>query len=170
MCTEEVLEKCDAHLSQNEYNEMNKDLTEEDIWNALKLSNNGKAPGIDGIQYEFFKAMDIEYQKYKDKPGGAFNILGFLADLYHNIEQFGLSDGCNLNMGWPCPVFKKGDTGLISNYRPTTLLNTDYKLMTKAYSIWLMDVAPSLIKPDQAVIRRALEQAWNLHFCISTSG
>jgi hypothetical protein len=51
---------CDAQLSKNEYNEMNKNLTEEDIRNALKLSSNGKAPGIDGIQYEFFKAMDIE--------------------------------------------------------------------------------------------------------------
>jgi hypothetical protein len=107
MCTEEVLEKCDARLSKNEYNEMNKNLTEEDIQNALKLSSNGKAPGIDGIRYEFFKAMDIEYKKYKDKPGGAFNILACLADLYRDIGQFGLSDGCNFNMGWLCPVFKK---------------------------------------------------------------
>ncbi|KAJ7829705.1 hypothetical protein B0H13DRAFT_2372415 [Mycena leptocephala] len=30
MCTEEVLNKCDARLSKDEYNEMDKDLTEED--------------------------------------------------------------------------------------------------------------------------------------------
>jgi hypothetical protein len=48
----------------------------------LKLSSNDKAPGVDGIRYEFFKMMDIEYKNSKDKPGGAFNIMGFLADLY----------------------------------------------------------------------------------------
>jgi hypothetical protein len=53
-------------------------------------------------------------------------------------------------MGWLCPALKKGDTGLLSNYRPITQLNTDYKLMTKAYSIRLMNIAPSLIKLDQA--------------------
>ncbi|KAJ6451990.1 Endonuclease/exonuclease/phosphatase, partial [Mycena vitilis] len=79
LCTEEVLTQCDAKLSKDEYSEMDKDLTEEDIRNALKLSSNGKVPGVNGIRYEFFKLMDIEYRKSKDKPGGAFNILGFLA-------------------------------------------------------------------------------------------
>lgn len=62
--------------------------------------------------------MDVEYRKYKDKPG-AFNIMAFLAELYCDIDHFGIAAGCNFNMGWLCPVFKKGDTGLISNYRRT---------------------------------------------------
>jgi hypothetical protein len=33
------------------------------------------------------------------------------------------------------PLFKKGDRSLISNYRPVTLLNCDYKLMTKTFSL-----------------------------------
>ena len=72
------------------------DLTEEDVRSALKLSNNDRAPGVNGIRYEFFKILDIEYKKFKDKPG-AFNIMGFLADLYRDIEQFGIADGCNFS-------------------------------------------------------------------------
>ncbi len=39
---------------------------------------------------------------------------------------------------------------MIANYRPITLLNTDYKVMTKALTIKLGKVAPDLIHPDQA--------------------
>jgi hypothetical protein len=49
-----------------------------------------------------------------------------------------------------CPFFKKGDKSRISNYRPITLLNCDYKLLTKTYSVRLMNVAPSLVHPNQA--------------------
>jgi hypothetical protein len=40
-------------LPESAFNEMDKDLTAEDV-GALKLSNNGKSLGIDGIPYEFY--------------------------------------------------------------------------------------------------------------------
>lgn len=49
-----------------------------------------------------------------------------------------------------CPLYKKGDHMDISNYRPITVLNTDYKIMTKALSSRLGVVAPHIIYLAQA--------------------
>jgi hypothetical protein len=39
---------------------------------------------------------------------------------------------------------------MIENYRPITLLNTDYKLYTKTIATKLGIVAPTLLSEDQA--------------------
>lgn len=49
-----------------------------------------------------------------------------------------------------CPIFKKNDNTEIANYRPITVLNTDYKLMTKAIQSKLALAAPSIIHKNQA--------------------
>ena len=49
-----------------------------------------------------------------------------------------------------CPIYKKKDQADISNYRPITLLNTDYKLLTKALALQLVEPIHKLIHPDQA--------------------
>jgi hypothetical protein len=76
--------------------------------------------------------------------------LGFLTKLYADIETHGVAEKAKFNAGWLCPVFKKGDKSLISNYRPITLLNCDYKQTMKTCSLRLMNVAPSLVHPNQA--------------------
>ena len=49
-----------------------------------------------------------------------------------------------------CPLFKKKDRTLIENYRPITLLNSDYKLLTKALTIQLIEDIKRMIHRDQA--------------------
>jgi hypothetical protein len=49
-----------------------------------------------------------------------------------------------------CPIYKKKDPTEISNYRPITLLNTDYKLLTKVLALQLSESVHHLIHPDQA--------------------
>jgi hypothetical protein len=129
---------------------MDETLSDEDAGEALKLSNNGKAPGIDGLPNEFYKILEILFRQTKGSDQESFNAIGFLTNLYDDIEKYGMVKVCKFNMGWVGPIFKKGDRSLISNYQPVTLLNCDYKLMTKSYSLHLMNVAPSLVHPDQA--------------------
>jgi hypothetical protein len=46
MATNITLEKCSVRLSKMEFDEMDKVLTTDDISEALRLSNNGKSPGV----------------------------------------------------------------------------------------------------------------------------
>lgn len=47
-----------------------------------------------------------------------------------------------------CPLYKKKDPTEISNYRPITLLNTDYRILTKALALQLVDEITHLVHPD----------------------
>jgi len=61
-----------------------------------------------------------------------------------------MDEHTDFTIGWMCPLFKKKDTTDIRNYRPITVLNTDYKLLTKVLALHLMDSADTLIHEDQA--------------------
>ena len=117
---------------------------------AITESANGKAPGLDGIPTELWKEClraQIKNQKIK-KP--AFNVTAVLMHVFNDIIQNGVAEGTSFAEGWVCPIHKKKDRRKISNYRPITILNTDYKIFTRALASRLATCAPALIHPDQA--------------------
>ena len=75
-------------------------------------------------------------------------------------------------------LYKKNDSSDIANFRPLSLCNTDYKLLTRLINRRLMDVAQYLINKNQAgfvpgrfiaqnamrcqVIMEDAERRWNL--------
>jgi hypothetical protein len=59
-------------------------------------------------------------------------------------------ENTGFSLGWMCPLFKKKDRTDIANYRPITVLNSDYKIFTKALTNKLSRVAPYLIHKDQS--------------------
>jgi hypothetical protein len=48
-----------------------------------------------------------------------------------------------------CPLYKKNDKHQIVNYCPITLLNSDYKIFTKALATKLAEMISHVIHPDQ---------------------
>ena len=72
-----------------------------------------------------------------------------MARIFVDISAHGITDRTGFNEGWMCPIYKKKEADNIANYRPITILNTDYKVFTKAIATRLMEVAPSVIHRDQ---------------------
>ncbi len=122
-----------------------------EVERALLMSAPRKAPGMDGLPAEFWAKMHKLYQVKTKKGKPAFNVITFLMKAFNSIEVAGVDPGSGFAKGWICPIYKlKGDPRQARNYRPITVLNTDYKLMTKVLAARLGDVAPSLIHTDQA--------------------
>jgi hypothetical protein len=145
-----VLTNISARLSPTDITMLQGDLTEEEIIAALKDSANDKAAGLDGIPVELWKLLHQQYKSAKDDEKHNYcNMVQVLVEIFNDISNNGIADGTDFNEGWMCPIYKK-EADNVANYRPITILNTDYKILTKAIATRLTGIAPSIIHPDQA--------------------
>ena len=137
-------------LPEPERSNLNRPITELQTEQALRGTKNRTATGMDGCPYELWKALKTHYDSAtrSNKPG--FDIIKMLTNLYNDIQTHGVECGTSFSLGWMCPIYKKKDPTDISNYRPITLLNTDYKLLTKVLAIQLTDHIENLVHSDQA--------------------
>jgi hypothetical protein len=158
-----VLERTTRKVTEEQSELMKARLTLEEVRYALHRSANYKAPGLDGIPYEVWKVLDQHYESCKKADIQGFNILGMLRRVYNDIEKYGMVKGTGFSKSWMCPIYKKNDKADIANYRPISLLNSDYKVFTKALSLKLAKVAPELIHINQAGFvpgRQIRDQIW----------
>lgn len=110
-------------------------ITEEELQKAVRSMENNKSPGIDGLTTNFYKHFwPILSEKLTRVYNHAFRT-GALA-----VSQ---------RRGVISLLFKKGDRTQLKNWRPVTLLNTDYKILTKALANRLQQVLPLMIHTDQ---------------------
>jgi hypothetical protein len=139
---EQKLNENDTPLSQL--------LEEHHIHEALYSSKSGSTAGINGIPYEIWKRLHKKHLADLEDNKESFNIIKTLTLVINDIQKNGVKDETEFILGWMCPIYKKKERTEIANYRPITLLNTDYKLLTKALAIQLAKTAPRLIHPDQS--------------------
>ena len=94
-----------------------------------------KSPGIDGLTSNFYKHF--------------WPLIGpDVTKVFNHSFKHGLLTRSQ-RRGIITLVFKKGDRSKLQNWRPITLLNTDYKILTKALAIRLTNVLPNIIHSDQ---------------------
>ena len=124
-------------LSASQKNDCEVEITLDECKESLKTFDKNKSPGTDGITVEF-------YDKF-------WHILGKpMVDCFvHAFECGELSS--SQKQAIITLLEKQGkDRQFIKNWRPISLLNHDYKILTKALSIRLKKVLPTIIHPNQS--------------------
>ncbi len=147
-----ALASLDVTISNDQANEMGSEVTYEECLLSLRFAKNGSAPGLDGIPFEFWKtlhARHVEDARFRDRP--CFDALLLLKEAFEDARVHGVSARTSFAQGWIAPIYKeKGERTKVVNYRPITLLNTDYKLLSKILAVRLAEIAPRIINKAQA--------------------
>ena len=122
-------------LSSSDQQSCELPLSTSELEHALKKMENNKSPGIDGLTSNFYKHF--------------WPILGpDITQVFNYCFQHGLLTRTQ-RRGIITLIYKKGDRTKLQNWRPITLLTTDYKILTKALANRLTNVLPSIIHSDQ---------------------
>uniref|UniRef100_A0A667ZNP8 Reverse transcriptase domain-containing protein n=1 Tax=Myripristis murdjan TaxID=586833 RepID=A0A667ZNP8_9TELE len=127
---------CLPSITEVDKIELEEYITDLEIKAAIKHLSNGKTPGEDGFSIEFYKTFQDE-------------IIPFLVMLY-NDAIMSQSMPTTMRTAVITTIPKQGkDPTQMSNYRPLSLLNNDYKIFAKILALRLEKVVPSLVHFDQ---------------------
>ena len=115
---------------------------------ALSGKMPNSAPGPDGIQYSFWKALASRLGLLRSQGSRIPSFWSTFRDLTddlrtHGTDRMGFKDA-NLSL-----FFKKGDPTLVANYRPISSMNTDCKMYTNLINTRLAPWAMNKLHPDQ---------------------
>uniref|UniRef100_A0A3B3IL18 Reverse transcriptase domain-containing protein n=1 Tax=Oryzias latipes TaxID=8090 RepID=A0A3B3IL18_ORYLA len=138
-CDEHAVEACvgvlTARVGDEDKTACDADITVEEIRRAIDRQNRNKSPGADGLTAEF-------YQCFRD------DLVPLLSRMFGSFCLGRLPTFC---LGTVKLLFKnKRDRADLDNYRPITLLNTDYKILTSVLAERLREVLPSILGSSQA--------------------
>ena len=123
-------------LTEEQKLDCDKPISEQELLKSIKALKNGKTPGSDGLTTDFYKFFwsDIKYYLLESYTYALHT--GQLS-----IEQ---------RRGVLSLIPKKNKNRLfLKNWRPISLLNTDYKIIAKLLALRLTNVLPSIIDEDQ---------------------
>lgn len=123
-------------VSEEECAAADSGLSVEEVTFALSKCIHNKSPGADGLPYEFYLHF---WEDIKDDLLDIFNCI-FNNNILPDEWKTGL-----------ITLIPKADSDprYIKNWRPITLLNCDYKILTKTLAIRLNKIMPSIVSPDQ---------------------
>ncbi|KAJ4445054.1 hypothetical protein ANN_06853 [Periplaneta americana] len=143
--TDTLLKHVNRHLNLQQQRDLQLPITEEEILVAIETAPKNTAPGPDGLTYQLYK---IHWTLIKDTLVELFN---YIFDSGIVVEGF--SDGIVILL----PKVIQPRT--VSDYRPITLLNTDYKLFMKILANRLkptfrdiFEIGQTCSVPDKSII------------------
>ena len=130
------LNSLDRFLSREEAALCEGDITLEECTRALKSFKRNKSPGLDGLPYEF-------YTKFWDLIGP-----DLVSTFNDSFSKGSLS--FSQRTGLITLLYKKNDRFDTKNWRPISLLCTDYKILSKVLTNRLKAVLSSVISDSQS--------------------
>lgn len=126
----------DKSLSHEEQNLLEGPVTLSEVSEALSSMEAGKTPGSDGLSAEFYRTF--------------FNEIG--PDICEVLSSVFKQEGLSASQkgGLITLIFKgKGSREELTNWRPISLLNVDYKIISKILATRLRKVLHKIINIDQ---------------------
>ena len=143
---ENIEEKIDIFIENEDYpkldiNESNSCeglVTLEELGRGLKQMKNGSSPGLDGLTTEFYKVfwgklgniLVASFNTSFEKGSLSFSQKSAVITLIHKGKDLTKED--------------------LSNWRPISLTNSDYKILAKTLALRLMGVLDKIIGQDQS--------------------
>ncbi|KAJ4438214.1 hypothetical protein ANN_14153 [Periplaneta americana] len=115
--TADILKSVNRHLSLQQQQDLQYPITEKGIRSAIEGTPKNTAPGPDGLTYQVYKNHWRLIKEY------LIELMNYILDTGSVIDGF--SDGV------VTLIPKTTNPTTVSEYRPITLLNTDYKLFMK---------------------------------------
>ena len=124
-------------------------MTEKECLEALKTMEPGKSPGTDGLPAEFYKVFWKDVSPF---------LIRCLNKSYQNGKLALTQRRCIISL------IPKKDKALqeLKNWRPITLLNSDYKIASKAIASRLKAVLQNLVDNDQTDLLKGRSIAENI--------
>ena len=111
---------------------MNQLINNDEILNAIQQLNNNKSPGLDGLTAEFYKIF-------------RYDIVDNLNEIFNNILLMKYIPE-SMTLGVITLIYKnKGEFDNLKNWRPITLCNLDYKILTKILTNRLKQINTNII-------------------------
>ena len=124
------------HLDDKDSLKGNNPVTQMELNETMLTFKTGKTPGNDGLPYEFYKTFwEV--------------IIDPLFECYEEAIRIGQLSSSQMQAVVTLIEKKGKDRSLIKNWRPISLLNFDYKLLSKTISRRVQDVLPVLVHKNQ---------------------
>lgn len=136
-------------VSEEQNAKLGADVSISEIVTAINLMQNNKSPGPDGFTSEFYKKFALQLAP---TLGAMFKEAFSVGILPMTLRQASVS----------LLAKKDKDPLLCSSYRPISLLNVDFKILSKVLARRLENVIPDIISPNQTGFIRGRHSYSNL--------
>ncbi len=122
-------------LTDQDQKEINDFIKTKEISNAIREMKNEKSPGEDGIPKEFYLSFFDELKE-------------ILTELFNNIKFSKTQPHSHKNAIIKL-IYKKNNQKHLKNWRPISLLNVDYKILSKILTKRLTKVIDKIVPIEQ---------------------